>query len=125
MNRVLVDTDVLINFLRGKEAVRNFLISASDDSKLYISAITIAEIYAGMRKHETGETENLLKGFHVVDVSAETARIAGHLKNKETSRELDDCMIAACAISVGARLATGNVKHFPMMKNLTKPYRKS
>ena len=116
MNRILVDTDVIINFLRGREIARNFLTSAADDSKMYISAITIAEIYAGMKKHEREETENLLESFHVVDINAETARIAGELKNKETGQvlELDDCLIAACAISAGARLATGNIKHFPM-----------
>jgi len=42
MRNILVDTDVLINFLRGKGSARDFLASIVSESVLYVSVITVA-----------------------------------------------------------------------------------
>ncbi len=116
MKRVLVDTDILIDFLRGKERSRDYLISLLEDSTIYCSAITIAEIYAGMKEHEREKTMELIDGLNIVDINREIAEKAGMYKRdvKKQSLELDDCLIAATAFVKGAILATGNAKHYPM-----------
>lgn len=116
MKKVLVDTDVLINFLRGKEAAREYLLSLLEDSIIICSAITVAEIYAGMKKHEKEKTEGLFDGLYVIDVTRKVAEKAGSYKRdiKKQSLELDDCLIAATAFTENALLATGNEKHYPM-----------
>lgn len=116
MKKVLIDTDVLINFLRGRQAAKEFLLSVLEDSTLYCSVITIAEIHAGMREHEREKTAELIDSLNVVDLTRHIAEKAGAYKRdeKKQSLELDDSLIAATAFVKGAVLATCNAKHYPM-----------
>ena len=50
MKSVVVDTDILINFLRGRETARGFLSLLVNEATLYCSVITVAEIFSGMRE---------------------------------------------------------------------------
>jgi hypothetical protein len=119
MKIFLIDTDILIDFLRGKERARKYLLELSGDSPLYCSVITIAEIHAGMRKSEEEKTAVLLDSLFVIPVTEEVARIAGGLKRETRSHspELDDCLIAATALVENAILATNNSRYYPM-KNI-------
>ncbi|MGR3177944.1 MAG: type II toxin-antitoxin system VapC family toxin [Candidatus Anammoxibacter sp.] len=118
MKKHLIDTDILIDFLRGDECAKNFLIERSEDSPLYCSVITIAEIYAGMRKNEAEKTNELLNSLFAIHVTEEIAKIAGEFKRNTKSQnlELDDCLIAAAAFIENAILATNNLKHYPTKK---------
>jgi len=116
MKNTLVDTDILINFLRGKRKAKEFLSSLLEESSICCSAITVAEIGAGMRSGEEDQTKALLDNIAVLDVTREVAEKAGHYKRSTRghSLELDDCLIAATAFAHKAVLATGNGKHYPM-----------
>ena len=116
MKYVLVDTDILINFLRGVDEARTFLAHAAEESLLCCSAITVAEIFAGMREHERDRTVDLIDSLEVLDVTRQIAEKAGAYKrgSKRLSLELADCIIAASAFVKQAILTTGNVKHYPM-----------
>lgn len=116
MKSILVDTDVLINFLRGRESAREFLASAIGEADLCCSAVTVAEIHAGMKEHERERTEELLDSLMVVEVTRAVAEKAGAYKRTSRSQglALDDCLIAATAFVKQAVLATGNDKHYPM-----------
>ncbi|MGR3320127.1 MAG: type II toxin-antitoxin system VapC family toxin [Candidatus Anammoxibacter sp.] len=118
MKKHLIDTDILIDFLRGDECAKNFLIERSEDSPLYCSVITIAEIYAGMRKNEAEKTNELLNSLFAIHVTEEIAKIAGEFKRdtKSQNLELDDCLIAASTFIENAILATNNLKHYPTKK---------
>ena len=116
MSNILVDTDILINFLRGREKAKDYLLSILEESTIYCSAITVAEIYAGMREHEKTKTTELIDSLNIVDVTRDIAGKAGEYKRKEKKRilELADCIIASTAFIKNAILATGNEKHYPM-----------
>jgi len=116
MKKIVVDTDVLIDFLRGGKKVQVFLLSAVEESVIYCSVITVAEIHAGMRESERGKTTDLIDSLNIVDVTREIAEKAGTYRRdgKRQTIELDDCLIAATAFIKGAFLATRNVKHYPM-----------
>jgi tRNA(fMet)-specific endonuclease VapC len=116
MKNILVDTDILIDFLRGKIKAREFLLAVSEESALYCSVITVAEVYAGMREEEKEKTDNLLDSLNIVEINRIIAEKAGRYKYeiKHQKLELNDCMIAASAFYITARLATGNGKHYPM-----------
>ncbi|MHB8482813.1 MAG: PIN domain-containing protein [Nitrospiria bacterium] len=116
MKNIVLDTDILINFLRGHEKARTFLSTLIDQAILYCSVITIAEVFAGMREQERKKTEELLDSLNIIEVTKEIAEKAGSYKNRIKSQtlELDDCLIAASAESIDAILATGNTKHYPM-----------
>jgi len=116
VNRLLLDTDILINLLRGREAAREFIVSRMDEDELCCSVIAVAEIVAGMRPHEEPATRRLLDTLTILEANRAIAEKAGGYKGgtKSHSLELDDCLVAATAFQAGATLATGNGKHYPM-----------
>ena len=116
MKPVLVDTDVLINFLRGKPKAKEFLLAQLDSGPILCSVITVAEIFAGMRPHEQEKTRELLDNLEIIPVTRAIAEKAGLYKGgiKSHSLELDDCIIAATAHLWKATLVTGNDRHYPM-----------
>ena len=116
MKNILIDTGILINFLRGDMKAKEFLSNLADDGTVYCSAITIAEIFAGMIENERKQTEELIDSLNIINVNKEIAEKAGSYKNriKTQNLELDDYIIAATAFYKKAILATGNGKHYPM-----------
>lgn len=116
MSCLLLDTDILINMLRGNAVARDFIANNLEENELLCSVISVAEIWAGMRSHEELATRRLVDSLKIVDVNRAVAMKAGSYKGtiKSHSLELDDCMIAATAFCAGAVLATGNGKHYPM-----------
>ncbi len=116
MRNIIVDTDILIDFLRGRKKSQEYLLSNFEDSIIYCSVITVAEIYAGMKHHEKERTSELIDSLHIIPINREIAEKAGEYKRSEKSQylELDDCFIAASAFVKKAILATGNGKHYPM-----------
>ena len=113
-------------FIWGKEKARIFLSAKLEDSAIYCSVITVAEIFAGMKEHEREKTVALIESLNILDVTHEIAEKAGTYKRDENRQPLalDDCFIAATAFVNGAVLATGNGKHYPMKdieKEIVKP----
>lgn len=116
MKNVLVDTDILIHFLRGNVKARDVLSGLLEEADILCSVVTVAEIHAGMKPHEHEKTIALLESIHVVDITMRIAEKAGQYKRsiKSQSLELDDCFIAATAYEKNALLLTGNGKHYTM-----------
>jgi len=116
VTKIVIDTDVLIDVLRGREAARSFLEDAADRFVPCCSVISVAELHAGMRPEEEAGTRTFLDGLVIIPVTQEIAEVAGRFKKRSTSRrlELADCLIAATVFVEGASLATGNVKDYPM-----------
>ena len=114
----LVDTDVLIDHFHGVAAATEYIANALlTDGELFISAVSVSEILAGMRKGEETDTEELLALFTIQPVGETEARAAGMYLNQfaQTHRlELGDSIVAATAQVLGAELITRNVKHYPM-----------
>jgi len=80
MKRMLLDTDVLINFLRGRERTRDYLASVLDEADVCCSAVAVAEIHAGMKEHERVKTTQLLDSITIIDVTRDIAEKAGAYK---------------------------------------------
>lgn len=112
-SKLLIDTDVLIDFLRGKPVARQLLESAIPTYSACVSVVTVAEIIAGMRPSEEKATEEFLQGFVVIPVSEEIARLAGSLRNRHKRVLLPDCLIAATALAGAAALLTFNRRDYP------------
>jgi predicted nucleic acid-binding protein len=125
MKVIVIDTDVLINCLRGQPKAKAALLTLAEEGIPSCSAITVAEILAGMKEHERQATESLIRGLQVISVDQAVAEKAGAYKRtiKSHALELDDCLIAATAFVHKALLATGNARHYPMtdVKKLTMP----
>ncbi len=127
MERVLLDTGVLIDYLRGIENAKA-VIERVESGNLdgFISAVTVAEIYAGLDDSDKSETvliEALLSLFTTVPLDYKVAKKAGELRNK-SGVLLPDCIIAATAVTLECKVWTMNIKDFERMKGITfeKPY---
>ena len=127
-SRLLVDTDVLIDYLRDKAEAVNFL-EKNDDAIFYVSVITVAELYAGTRNsEEKKKIELILLDFAVLPIDTQTAVIAGSLKqqySKSHGTGIADALIAATAQLHTLPLVTFNTKHFPMISDVYPPYVKA
>lgn len=122
--RLLVDTDVLIEYLRGRGEAVEYLETLSSD--LYLSVISVAELFAGARgdEEERSLTQFLL-AFTVLPVTEKVARLGGLYRRDfrpSHGTGLADALIAATAIENGANLVTFNRRHFPMVSGITVPY---
>jgi predicted nucleic acid-binding protein len=123
---MLVDSDVLIAHLRGLGAARDWLIGARKNGPLAISVVSIAELVGGMRSVERREAWRLLSSFRAEPATEIIARRAGEMMRRyrcsHTGIGLGDYLVAATADVKGLQLATLNVRHFPMFKDLRPPF---
>ncbi len=123
---VLVDTSVLVDFLRGRQPAAVVLERERATGPLQASEITRLEVLAGMRPDEEDATRSLLSTFVWHPVDAEVAEAAGKLGRRwlRSHHTIDsaDLAIAATAVRTGTRLLTRNVRHFPMFADLRAPY---
>ncbi len=123
---VLVDTSILIDYLRGHRHAAVLLERERGFGVLHASEMTRLEILAGMRSHEEAQTRSLLSALVWHPVDEDVAERAGALGREwlPSHHSIDgaDLAIAATAIRLEAKLLTLNVKHFPMFADLQQPY---
>jgi predicted nucleic acid-binding protein len=126
--RLVLDTSVLINHLRGRPREATELIpdALARGDELWSSEICRAEVLAGMRAGEERETRALLGLVSWVGVDESAAETAGALGRRYLKShpgiDIADLLVAALVEHLGADLRTTNVKHFPMFKGLRAPY---
>ena len=123
---ILVDSDILIAHLRGVDAARDWLIDARRDEPLAISVVSITELVGGMRSTVRREAWRLIASFRAEPATEIIARRAGDFwreyRRSHSGIGLGDYLIAATADVKGYRLATLNVRHFPMFTSLQRPF---
>ena len=122
--RLLFDTDILIDYLRGDRKASEFL--EKIEAELVVSAITVAELSVGTRgSEEERALEKFLLAFEVLPVTTEVARLGGALRRDYMASHgtgLADALIAATARLHHAALVTFNIRHFPMLADIRAPY---
>lgn len=117
MAEILLDSDVIIAWLRGYEPYVDAIPKILDqgDSLLW-TPVSIAEIYAGVRKSEEKDVENLFLVFEAIPITHAIGARAGRYLNlyrKSHGMELGDAVIGATAAITGVPLWTLNKKHYP------------
>lgn len=123
---LLLDTDVLIDFLRGYDKAVDFV--AANSHRIILSSIVVAELYAGVKgAAELTALDNFISLFTVIPVTSEIAR-AGGLYRRDYAKShgvgLADAIISATCESEDAEIKTLNVKHYSMIKGLKPAYKK-
>ncbi len=115
---VVIDTDVLIEYLRNNEKiVKRFAETYKKEKKLCYSPITRAEIVAGQRRGEEGITSRLFGLMECLKIDDAIGHKAGeYMKSYRASHstEIADALIAATAQVTDLPLWTLNKKHYPM-----------
>jgi len=119
--RFLVDTDVLIDYLRGVPQAVNFLEGAVEI--LMVSAVSVGELFAGVRDGKEREALSAFVGaFRVLPLAARSAERGG-LYRRDFGKSHNIGLPSA--VRHGARLVTLNRKHFPMLSDVHVPYVKA
>mgnify|MGYP003565371886 CR=1 FL=1 len=123
---ILLDTDILVDFLRGYSKAMAFVNANSE--RIILSTIVIAELYAGVKgAAEQAVLDDFVSLFRVVTVNANIAKAGGLYKRdyaKSHGVGLADAILAATAEAENAELKSLNTKHYPMLKGLRPAYTK-
>ena len=122
MDKVLVDTSVLIDFLRVKNKEGTLFASlVKEEKQLYISIITHTELYAGKSiwedKKAKEELEILFSGLSLLPLEEGISQKAGEIK-ASYNLNLLDAIIAATALIHYLKLVTLNIKDFRKVEGL-------
>lgn len=124
----VIDTDVLVDYLRGLHSAVKFLEEITDNSVCHITTITIAELFAGVRDGKEREVlDQFIREFQIAHLTESAAQKGGLYRRdygKSHGVGLADAIIAATVQDLGATLATLNSKHYPMLKTIHVPYQK-
>lgn len=118
MAEILLDSDVIIAWLRGHAPFTELMPRLLEDGNVLTwTPVSIAEIFAGARKGEEAHLENLFLVLEALPLSAEIGRKAGDYLNaysRSHGVELGDALIAAASYLSKIPLWTLNKKHYPM-----------
>ena len=124
---LLIDTDVLIDFLRAVPPAVRWLEGTT--GRVFISTITVSELFAGVREGQERETlEAFIRTFEIIPVDEAVARRGGLIRRdffRSHGVGLPDALLAATALIHDLEFVTLNQKHFPMLENLRAPYQKA
>lgn len=122
--RVVLDTAILIDHLRGAPEAVEYLDSL--EQRPGCSEVTRIEVVTGLRSAERAPAERLFALIDWVPVDEGIAKRAGELGRRfrasHAGIDVADLAVAATAENLGIDLATTNVKHFPMFPGLEPPY---
>ncbi len=128
INRYLLDSDILVEHLRGRQQARTYITLLESEGELCVSSITVAELYSGFRNDQEREAiVTLLAPFRIIPVDEMIAKRGGLLRSQYKQSHgtgLNDALIAATAELNNATLITFNRRHFPMLNNLQVPYKR-
>ncbi|MGI8809176.1 MAG: PIN domain-containing protein [Acidimicrobiales bacterium] len=118
MGAVLLDTTVLIDALRGRRAADRLRGLRRAGDTPFVCAVNVEEVSRGLRPDEEARAQRLLAGLRIAPLGREEGQRAGRWRRDMAAAghtlTQADCLIAAAAVGIGARLATGNPEDFPM-----------
>ncbi len=123
MKKVLLDTSVIIDFVRRRDKENTLLFNLSKKGyKLHMSILTHTELYSGKSVWRNIEAEQdlekLFYGMHILPLETKISKKAGEIRAKNNTTIID-AIIAATAINHGLSLATLNLKDFEDIKGLS------
>lgn len=126
VNGYCVDSDILIDYLRGVPNARDFLLRARGRYPLFMSVVSIVEVYAGketQHREKAKRISEFLGNFDMITLTLVIAKRAGELR-RDYQKPFADMIVAATALECRVPLVTRNVKHFGVIKDLevVKPY---
>ena len=127
MKAALFDTNILMDYLKGKPEAISVVDSCLQEGRvLTCSLITKVELLSGARRGEEKILHDFLDAFDRIGLDDNIAEVAGQYMNlfrKSHGINAADAIIAASVQVREAVLYTLNKKHFPMNDiMIVKPY---
>ena len=123
MMKIVVDSSILIDYLRNGTKWQDFLNNAPRDTELFLPTIVIFELFSGKSSKKNSASKdivNLFKKFAQIELTESIARKAGELY-RDIGKHIDagDYIIAASALEIRGAILTLNKKHFKQIPNLS------
>lgn len=121
--KVCVDTDIVIDYLRGRNKNQEILPELIAKHNVYISPVSIYELYyGGYYSGKVTPVDDVLAMITPFDWTAEDSRKAAQIhaalsKSGETLT-IKDVFIAGLCLSRTVPLVTRNVSHFNKVRGL-------
>lgn len=121
--KLLIDTSILIDYLRGgKEGTQFFDQIENQDVEFLIPTIIIFELFSGKSTEDSvivKKITDFISSFKRIELTEEIAIRAGQLY-RQTRKSLSpqDYIIAASALELNATVVTLNKKYFGQVINL-------
>lgn len=120
---IIADTDVLIDYLRGRSPMAARVELELQTAGFGTTAISAFELWTGAKsRRQNSAVELLLAAMTVLDLDAEAARQGADARNELLARGADigmaDCLIAGICLRERATLLTGNRQHFARIPGL-------
>lgn len=115
---VLVDTNIIIDYIRQKDKANTLFHSSFIDAKnsAAVTLTTVTELWQGesmIRVSNQERIEELMKKLEIVIPNLETAKLAGKvLRESKYKISFQDAEIASCAIYFDLPLMTKNARDF-------------
>ena len=117
----LLDTCILIDYLRGEPNVYDILVNNSG-IKLSMSTITMMELVIGaFNKREVNYIQKAFKEIDIIYIDYDISKLAEDLivkYSKSHNLQIDDALIAATSIKMNAELITNNISDFRYIPNI-------
>ena len=121
MAKFLIDTDIIIWFLRGKKETVELIKKFQKSLIPICSPISIVEVLSGVKKNEEETTSEFLNSLEIISLDKVIATKAGNLlreyKKKGITLGINNTIIGATCLINDLILVTYNPKHYPF-KNL-------
>lgn len=123
MIKIVVDSSVIIDYIRVKKGLLPQLIELSRQKKitLYIPTAVIVEFWSGLSmsiKENENALKVLLQTTKIISLTRQLAEESGLLRREGSVSEFADSVIAATTLYLDAELATQNRKHFEKVRGL-------
>ena len=120
---VLIDTSVIIDFLRKRYKDRSLLWTLKANYNCFMSVITVFELFAGaVTEQKSQDIRKILKWIETVPLNTGIAELSAHLyqdlKHRNEQIEFRDIFIGATALFHRYPLATLNRKHFSRLPGI-------
>lgn len=120
---MVIDTSIFIEHLRAKDKSSTTLFKIADESELFISAVSLYELYMGATSRERmQDIKTLTQDLSVLPFTDEVALKAGQIYHQLRSSnkliEFRDIFIAATCLTFKLPIATLNRKHFKRIDEL-------
>ena len=121
---VIADTDVVIDFFTDAAPRARVVTELLTEKRLAVSAITVFELYAGVRgAKRLKQLESFFAHVPVLPLGVLAAAYAGRVYTELRSEGVtvgnQDILIAGTCLANGLPLFTGNSSHFAPIKGLT------
>ena len=120
---MVIDTGIFIEHLRAKDKFRTTLYLFSDNSELFISSVTLYELYMGATtKEKENDILNLTEDLPVLPftdtVAVKASKLYHQLRLQNKMIEFRDIFIATTCIVNELPLITLNKEHFKRIEEL-------